>query len=105
MRSGTIQWQVESEYFMLNTSITHITELENAIIKALGVLRNPLDGVPHPAGKRLKDAAESFGLDLNAAYSRLAFGRGPCGGGGWWPTNEDLRDLYDKDDPFGTGDI
>jgi len=50
---------------MLNTSVTHITELENAIIKALHVLRHPIGIEPEIAEKRLKDAAESFGLEIN----------------------------------------
>ena len=61
---------------MLNTSVHHITELENAIIAASNWLKMSLTSEEKEAGKRLEDAAESFGLDLS-----------------------------DKDDPFGTGDI
>jgi len=82
VRSGAIQWQAESEHSMLNTSVTHITELQTAVRDAVHVLSIlgpdtfddwPLDYKKY--GERLKDAAESFGLDLS------------------------------DNDPFGTGDL
>ena len=79
---------------MLNTSVTHVIELENAIINIRLLLikmlttKNAVDkayiGEIRHRKQVLTEAAESFGLDLN---------------------NEDLRDLSDEDDPFGTGDI
>jgi hypothetical protein len=82
---------------MLNTSVTHITELEDAIGEALGILQGCADiyaakkgllTMKHPSGERLKHAAESFGLDLS---DLLKFHPGIS--------------AYDEDDPFGTGDI
>jgi len=65
VRSGAIQWQAESEQSMLNTSVTHITELQTAIREAVYVLSIVNDPVAEQYGERLKHAAESFGLDLS----------------------------------------
>ena len=64
----------------LNTSVTHITELEEAIKAAINCLNS------HDCGlfsAQLHHAAESFGLDLS----------------------DPKDDEDDEDDPFGTGDI
>ena len=62
MRSGAIQWQAESEHSMLNTSVTHITELEDAIKAAIHCLE---DSPLQFRATQLQNAAESFGLDLS----------------------------------------
>ena len=58
---------------MLNTSVTHITELETATREAvyvLSIVNDPVTKADWPLdykkyGERLKHAAESFGLDLS----------------------------------------
>jgi len=88
VRSGAIQWQAESEHPMLNTSVTHITELEDAIREAVDWLKGPRLGWSDPVAvaDQLIQAAASFGLKS-------------------LETDEITHDLEQLDDPFGTGDI
>ena len=77
---------------MLNTSVTHVIELENAIINIRLLLikmlttKNAVDeayiGEIRHRKQVLTEAAESFGLDVSV-----------------------LKLRRNNDDPFGTGDI